>query len=96
MAVGADRDGPGDPDELLKQYQDAAVEARNLRKVVREQDGGLPGWGQSALRWLIPQVAGLVCGLVTLLVYLSPFFDNTGRQQGWHDKVAKTLVVNSK
>jgi uncharacterized RDD family membrane protein YckC len=65
-------------------------------KVVREQDGAVPGWGPSALRWVIPQVAGLVCGLVTLLVYLSPFFDNTGRQQGWHDKVAKTLVVNAK
>ena len=63
-------------------------------KVVREADGGVPGWGPSVLRWVIPQVAGLVCGLITLAVYLSPFWDNTGRMQGWHDKVAKTLVVN--
>jgi uncharacterized RDD family membrane protein YckC len=65
-------------------------------KVVREADGGIPGWGPSVLRWLIPQVAGMVCGLITIVVYLSPFFDNTGRQQGWHDKVAKTLVVNAR
>jgi uncharacterized RDD family membrane protein YckC len=65
-------------------------------KVVREADGGLPGWGPSALRWIIPQVAGWVsCGLGGIVVYLSPFWDNAGRQQGWHDKVAKTLVVNN-
>jgi hypothetical protein len=38
----------------------------------------------------------MICGLVTLLVYISPFFDNTGRNQGWHDKVAKTFVINSR
>jgi uncharacterized RDD family membrane protein YckC len=62
-------------------------------KVVRELDGQLPGWGPAALRWIIPQVAGMICGLITILVYVSPFFDNTGRLQGWHDKVAKTFVV---
>jgi len=65
-------------------------------KVIREQDGAIPGWGPSALRWLIPTVGSMICGLITLLVYISPFFDNTGRFQGWHDKVAKTFVVNAK
>jgi len=62
-------------------------------KVVREADGQIPGWGPAFLRWLIPAVGGLVCGIGQIVVYLSPFFDNTGRNQGWHDKVAKTLVV---
>jgi uncharacterized RDD family membrane protein YckC len=62
-------------------------------KVVQQDTGQLPGWGPSILRWLIPQAAGAICGLITPIVYLSPLFDSTGRYQGWHDKVAKTLVV---
>jgi len=65
--------------------------------VRREADGALPGWGPSVLRWLVPVGAGVVTscigGVGQLVVYVSPFFDNTGRNQGWHDKVAKTLVV---
>jgi uncharacterized RDD family membrane protein YckC len=65
--------------------------------VRRAADGALPGWGPSFLRWLVPLGAGLVTscigGFGQLLVYLSPFFDNTGLRQGWHDKVAKTVVV---
>jgi uncharacterized RDD family membrane protein YckC len=65
--------------------------------VRREADGAIPGWGPSMLRWLVPVGAGIVTacigGIGQLLVYLSPFFDGTGRNQGWHDKVAKTLVV---
>ena len=65
-------------------------------KVVREADGQIPGWGPSAMRWLIPFLGSFVCGIGQLVVYLSPFFDNSGRQQGWHDKVAKTLVITTK
>jgi uncharacterized RDD family membrane protein YckC len=65
--------------------------------VRREADGALPGWGLSFLRWLVPVGAGVVTGCIggigQLIVYLSPFFDSSGRNQGWHDKVAKTLVV---
>jgi uncharacterized RDD family membrane protein YckC len=65
--------------------------------VRREADGAIPGWGPSVLRWLVPVGAGIVTfclgGIGQLLVYVSPFFDNSGRNQGWHDKVAKTLVV---
>jgi len=63
-------------------------------KVIREADGQIPGWGPSGVRYLIQVAGSLVCGLGLWVVWLSPFFDNTGRQQGWHDKVAKTLVVN--
>jgi uncharacterized RDD family membrane protein YckC len=65
-------------------------------KVVREADGQLPGWGPSALRYLIQVAGSFVCGIGVYVVWLSPFFDNTGRRQGWHDKVAKTLVVRSR
>jgi uncharacterized RDD family membrane protein YckC len=65
--------------------------------VRREADGALPGWGPSFLRWLVPVGAGLITACIfsigQLIVYLSPFFDSTRRNQGWHDKVAKTLVV---
>jgi uncharacterized RDD family membrane protein YckC len=64
-------------------------------KVVREQDGQVPGWGGSMLRWVIPFAGSFVCGIGQLVVYLSPFFDNSGRNQGWHDKVAKTVVIRT-
>lgn len=65
-------------------------------KVVREVDGAVPGWGPSVLRWILPQGASaLTCGIGGIVVYLSPLFDNSGRQQGWHDKVAKTQVVSA-
>ncbi|HEX2705627.1 MAG TPA: RDD family protein, partial [Candidatus Lustribacter sp.] len=64
-------------------------------KVLRSQDGQLPGFGPSFMRWLIPAAANAVCGL-GIVVYLSPLFDNSGRVQGWHDKAANTLVVSTK
>ncbi|MFD8910160.1 RDD family protein [Streptomyces sp. NPDC059575] len=64
-------------------------------RVVRAETGQKPGLLKSFLRWIIPTAAGYVsCGIGQLLVYLSPFWDNSGRQQGWHDKVAGTLVVH--
>ena len=68
-------------------------------KVVREADGQVPGWGPAALRWIIPiapSIIPFVGSLGTLVVFLSPFFDNSGRQQGWHDKIAKTLVISTR
>jgi uncharacterized RDD family membrane protein YckC len=62
-------------------------------KVVREMDGQAPGWGPAVLRYLIPAAGSMLCGIGAWVVYLSPFFDDTKRNQGWHDKVAKTLVV---
>jgi len=62
-------------------------------KVVKQEDGSIPGWGPSFLRWLIPFIGSLICGIGQLVVYLSPFFDNSGRNIGWHDAVAKTQVI---
>ncbi|KQX66651.1 RDD family protein [Angustibacter sp. Root456] len=62
-------------------------------KVINIETGAVPGFGSAALRWLIPFIGSFFCGIGELLVYVSPFFDNSGRQQGWHDKVAKTQVV---
>ncbi|MBO1335145.1 RDD family protein [Streptomyces sp. VRA16 Mangrove soil] len=65
-------------------------------RVLRLEDGQKPGLGKGLLRWLIPFVGYFACGLGMLLVYVSPFFDNSGRQQGWHDKVAGTIAVHVK
>lgn len=62
-------------------------------KVVREDSGLNPGAGGGFVRWIIPQLGGILCGIGSLLVYLSPFWDNQNRFQGWHDKLAHTLVI---
>lgn len=63
-------------------------------KVVRSGDGQVPGFGPSFMRWLLPIIGGLICGIGEILVYLSPLFDSSGRMQGWHDKAANTLVIS--
>jgi uncharacterized RDD family membrane protein YckC len=65
-------------------------------RVVRSDNGQVPGWGPSFVRWIIPTAANFVCGLLSLLVYISPFFDNTHRNQGWHDKAASTFVIRTR
>jgi len=62
-------------------------------KIVNEQTGQVIGWGPSFLRWLIPTAANMVCSVLQLVVYLSFFWDADKRMQGWHDKVAKDLVI---
>ena len=65
-------------------------------KVIRADDGDVPGWGKSIGRWLVLVLPGLVPfvgWLVTLLVYLSPTFDD--RRQGWHDKAVATVVIQA-
>jgi uncharacterized RDD family membrane protein YckC len=64
-------------------------------RVVREADGRLPDAPAAVLRWVIQLVGYFVCGVGLLLVWVSPFFDGTRRFQGWHDKVAKTLVIQA-
>ena len=63
-------------------------------KVVRSFDGQIPGWGPATVRWVVPFGAGILCGALQLLVYLSFLFDGV-RKQGWHDKAASTYVVAS-
>jgi len=62
-------------------------------RVVREHDGQHPGIGGGFMRFLV-QIGGyLACGIGLLVVFLSPFFDNSGKLQGWHDRAAGTVVV---
>ncbi|WJV46697.1 RDD family protein [Streptomyces flavofungini] len=61
-------------------------------RVVDSETGQNPGAGASFVRWIIPMVGAFVF-IGQLLVYLSPFWDNSGKQQGWHDKAAKTMVI---
>jgi uncharacterized RDD family membrane protein YckC len=65
-------------------------------RVVRADTAGIPGWGPAFIRWIIPTASGFVCSLLTLLVYISPFFDDAHRNQGWQDKAAKTFVIRSR
>ncbi|MGW1881053.1 RDD family protein [Streptomyces sp. NPDC001970] len=62
-------------------------------KVVKESTGQVPGIGGGFIRWIIPLVGSFLCGIGQILVYLSPFFDNSGKLQGWHDRAAGTLVI---
>ena len=63
-------------------------------KVLNAQ-GQVPGYPASLKRWILPTAASWLFSLLGLLVYISPFFDGTGRRQGWHDKLAGTFVVQS-
>ncbi|MFF9070714.1 RDD family protein [Streptomyces sp. NPDC014646] len=62
-------------------------------KVVKESTGQNPGLGAGFIRYIIPIVGAFLCYIGAVLVYLSPFFDNSGKLQGWHDRAAGTLVV---
>lgn len=68
-------------------------------KVVRVDTGGSPGLNTSFNRWVLPGVFGAigafyqVVGLVSALIYLSLLWGKN--RQGWHDMVAKTLVVKT-
>ena len=65
-------------------------------KVVRADNGLVPGWGKSIGRWIIPAALGFipfVGWLLSLLVYVSLLWDKV--RQGWHDKAAGTLVIKA-
>ena len=78
-------------------------------RIVRTDSGATPGWGASAARWALPSVAAVarvvawavgaqseavsLLGVVGVLVYASLLWDK--RRQGWHDMVARTLVINT-
>lgn len=58
------------------------------------QTGQPVGMGRALLRLLVPAAGSLVV-VGPALVYVSPFFDSSGRRQGWHDKVAGTMVFDT-
>ncbi|MGQ4538166.1 RDD family protein [Dermabacteraceae bacterium P7074] len=67
-------------------------------RVVNPRNAELPGPGPGFIRFLIPAACSLIpfIGLLgTLICLISPTFDSSGRRQGWHDKVANTLVVEA-
>lgn len=62
-------------------------------RVVDEHTGQWISGGRSFVRFLVPALGGLVFYVGALLVWLSPVFDSSRRNQGWHDRAANDLVV---
>lgn len=58
------------------------------------EDGFAPGVGAVFLRGLIVGVAGIVPVVGSIVVLISNLWDPNGQRQGWHDKVARTYVVD--
>ncbi|WP_143740726.1 RDD family protein, partial [Microbacterium sp. SZ1] len=65
------------------------MRAQGLRLV--SEDGSGLGFGRTLLRNII---FGLAAGIV--VGYFTPLFDGSGRFQGWHDKVAKSLMLDTR
>lgn len=65
-------------------------------KVVKLSDRTLPGFIPALARWVLPALAGLVFGLLQLLLFVSPFFDPSKRNRGWYDMAAGTIAVRSR
>lgn len=63
-------------------------------RVLSATTGRPVGMGRALLRLLVPAAGSLVLGIGQLVVHLSPFFDSSGRRQGWHDKAAGTMVFD--
>ena len=76
-------------------------------QVVRAEDlsqpewGRPPGWGRSLIRWALPFLLGLperfipyAGNILVLFCYLSLTWDRD--RQGWHDKAARTLVIQKR
>jgi uncharacterized RDD family membrane protein YckC len=61
-------------------------------KVVDAETGNNPTWGAATLRWLLLAIGFVLCFIPFLVIGLSPLFDSSGRQQGWHDKASRTRV----
>ena len=65
-------------------------------KVIQIEDGGLPSWDRSLIRWAVPEAARwvpVIGGLLALVVYLWMLWDPS--RQGLHDKAARTIVIRT-
>ncbi|WP_306769951.1 RDD family protein [Microbacterium karelineae] len=58
-------------------------------RLVRDDTGERLGFGRALVRHIIWALAATI-----VVGYFSVFFDRSGRRQGWHDRVAKALVVD--
>lgn len=58
------------------------------------EDGFAPGWGRVFVRRLIIGLSNVVPLAGPIVVLLSNLWDSQAQRQGWHDKIAKTLVVD--
>lgn len=61
---------------------------------VTSEEGTSAGWGPIFLRWVLIAVSGIVPVVGPVLMLLSNLWDTNHQRQGWHDKVARTLVVD--
>ena len=65
-------------------------------RIVNVQTLGKPGLGWMLLRNLVVAAATLVLLIGQWVVYLSPLWDPEKRGRGWHDKIARTWVIDVK
>jgi uncharacterized RDD family membrane protein YckC len=66
------------------------MRAQGVRLVSAREQAPI-GFGRALLRNI---VFGLACSIV--VGYFTPLFDGSGRFQGWHDKVAGSLMVDAR
>ncbi|WP_407361337.1 RDD family protein [Microbacterium sp. LBN7] len=66
------------------------MRAQGLRLVSATDQGPL-GFGRTLLRNIIFGLAGSI-----VVGYFTPLFDGSGRFQGWHDKVAGSLMLDAR
>lgn len=59
-----------------------------------DEDGFAPGWGKVFIRRLLVGLAGIVPVAGPVIMLLSNLWDPNHQRQGWHDKAARTLVVD--
>ncbi|MCY1159824.1 MAG: hypothetical protein MOP51_2849, partial [Citricoccus sp.] len=61
---------------------------------ITSEEGTPAGWGPIFLRSVLIGVSGLVPVVGPVLMLLSNTWDTNHQRQGWHDKVARTLVLD--
>ncbi len=61
---------------------------------ITSEEGTPAGWGPIFLRSVLIGVSGLVPAIGPVLMLLSNVWDTNHQRQGWHDKVARTLVLD--
>ena len=57
-----------------------------------ESTGQRLSFGRALAREVVLMLSALLC----LIGYFSLFFDGTGRKRGWHDKAAKSWVIEQR